>query len=187
MQTSSSVRKTMFTSGWKCGLCALAVLPALSGCSRPAPAALTVCDVTKMAYQSPQFIDRYFAYRQHADFSGVFDPTKRVTRNFEYGTREDSPGILVIFYRNQVTELTVFFPHQQTPEESARRIGLNLSDFRPVSRTSWLLALKGTSKGVPFKSLQFTNMVNQQPGTWNVIAKFSDSSSQFVPFKKSKI
>ena len=167
-------RKAKFTSSWKYVMCILAIVLAVSGCSKPAPKALIVCDVTKMAYQSPQFIDRYLMYRQHADFSGVFGPTKRLTRSFEYGTSKDVPGILVTFYRNQVTEVVVFFPHQQSSEESARRIGLNLSGFRPVSKTSWMLTLKGASKGVPFKSLQFTNMANQKPGTWNVIATFSE-------------
>lgn len=170
---------------WKLRICSLIGLVAFSGCGKPTstPEPM-VYDVTKMAYQSPEFIQNYFGNRPHSDDTGKIDQTRRTRRYFEYTRGEDLPGAIIVFDHNHAVSVVVFFPHQQTPEKSARLTGLSLSDLQFVSRTGWMLTMKGKSHGVVFKSVKFTNLTNQQSGSWNVIADFADQPSS-KPVSKS--
>ncbi len=125
---------------------------------RPQPA---FCDFTKMAYQTPEFFNHYWGYRQHSSGQGydIINGIRQPVEGTDYSPETDSsPPLSVTFYKGRAIRFMVTFPQPLTPSETARRVGLRLSALQPMphKRSRYMPSAKyytGVYKGVKYKEL----------------------------------
>ncbi len=126
---------------------------------------LVFCDFTEMAYQTPQFIDHYLSGRQHSISMGYeeINGTRQPVETFSYSGDTGSPGLSVIFYKGRAIYLIAHFFEPLPASEAARRVGLSLSAFQPVSGQGHRyipseLDYTGAYKDVSYKELSILNI-----------------------------
>ena len=139
-------------------------------------------DFSKMANQSPEFVDHYLGGQHSISFCQTtygnwFGPkmtggTQIPVEEFDYP--EDKKGesfIGVQFYKGKAVRFLTQFSEPESVSSTARRVGLNFSAFHPIFRRGKSnVFYTVVDKGVVFNQVMLTNVENEGKGGRTIAA-----------------